>query len=145
MRRLWTIIGVRDVAQSLKWYQALLGLPQTAPEHDYFGQLRDTDGTLLLSLHEWGAHNHPTLASPELARPGNGMLLFFRVDEFERALQDGRALAIRLHEEPKVNTNTETRKFALHDPDGYYVMVSEADWHVAADRTPSIDSQCVRP
>lgn len=126
MRRLWTIIGVRDVTQSLNWYQNLLGLPQTAPEHDYFGQLHDADGTVLLSLHEWGAHGHPTLASPELARPGNGLLLFFRVDGFERALQDARAMAIRLDEEPRVSPNTGTRDFALHDPDGYYVMVSEA-------------------
>lgn len=96
MRRLWTIIGVRDVAQSLKWYRTLLGLPQAAPEHDDFGQLHDADGTVLLSLHEWGAHEHPTLASPELARPCNGLLLFFRVDGFERSLQNARALVIRL-------------------------------------------------
>jgi hypothetical protein len=30
MKRTWTIIGVADVAQSFKWYQSLLGLPETA-------------------------------------------------------------------------------------------------------------------
>jgi len=36
MKRTWTIIGVADVSQSFKWYQSLLGLPETAPAHDYF-------------------------------------------------------------------------------------------------------------
>ena len=58
MRRTWTIIGVGDVC-SFKWYQSLLGLPKTAPAHDDFGQVLDSDGTVLLCLHEWGAHEHP--------------------------------------------------------------------------------------
>ena len=70
MRRTWTIIGVSDVQGSVAWYQSLLGLPQTAPAHDYFGQILDSDGTVLLCLHEWGAHEHPTLMSPEHAQPG---------------------------------------------------------------------------
>jgi hypothetical protein len=40
MKRTWTIIGVADVPQSFK-----LGLPETAPAHDYFGQILDSDGT----------------------------------------------------------------------------------------------------
>jgi hypothetical protein len=59
MKRTWTIIGVADVALSFKWYQSLFGQPETLPEHDYFGQIRDTDGTVLLCLHRWGAHEHP--------------------------------------------------------------------------------------
>jgi hypothetical protein len=47
MRRTWTIIGVGDVPGSSKWYQSLLGLPETAPAHDYFGQILDSDGTCL--------------------------------------------------------------------------------------------------
>src|SRR5690606_17906519 len=124
MQRLWTIIGVADVAKSFAWYQSLLGQPPTAPAHDYFGQIVDTDGTVLLSLHEWGAHEHPTLTSPEPATPGNGLILFFRVDDFDAALARARALVPRLEEEPEVNPNTGTREFALRDPDGYYVMIS---------------------
>ena len=47
MRRTWTIIAVRDVFSSLKWYQALLGLTSSPPAHDYFGQVLDADGTIL--------------------------------------------------------------------------------------------------
>ena len=124
MKRTWTIIGVRDVALSCKWYQSLLGLPQTAPAHDDFGQILDSDGTVLLCLHEWGAHEHPPLTSPDLAQPGNGLLLFFRVDDFELALPRARALVARLEEEPHVNPGPGTMEFSLRDPDGYYVTIS---------------------
>lgn len=70
-----------------------------APAHDYWGQICDSDGTVLLCLHRWGSHDHPSLMSPDKGQPGNGLLLFFRVDDFDMAL-------------------------ALRDPDGYYVMVS---------------------
>lgn len=124
MKRTWTIIGVADVARSFRWYQTLFGQPESAPAHDYFGQILDTDGTVLLCLHKWGAHEHPTLVSPERAEPGNGLLLFFRVDDFDEALSRARTLVSRLEEEPQTNPATGTREFALRDPDGYYVMVS---------------------
>jgi methyltransferase (TIGR00027 family) len=124
MRRTWTIIGVADVAGSFKWYQSLLGLPETAPAHDHFGQILDTDGTVLLCLHEWGAHEHPSLTSPDLASPGNGLLLFLRVDDFDAALTRARTLVARLDEEPSLNPNTKTLEFSLRDPDGYYVTIS---------------------
>ena len=124
MKRTWTIIGVNDVRASFRWYQSLFGQPETAPAHDHFGQLLDSDGTVLLCLHQWGAHEHPSLLSPERATPGNGLLLFFRVDDFDMALQRARTLVTRLEEEPHVNPNTGTREFSLRDPDGYYVTIS---------------------
>ena len=125
MKRLWTIIGVGDVPASFKWYQSLLGQRRTSPAHDDFGQIVDTDGTVLLCLHQWGAHEHPSLRSPEEVSPGNGLLLFFRVDDFDMALKRARALVGRFEEEPNVNPNTQTREFSLRDPDGYYVTISE--------------------
>jgi len=125
MKRTWTIIGVNDVPSSFKWYQSLFGQAETQPGHSFFGQLLDSDGTVLLCLHEWGAHEHPTLTSPDTATPGNGLLLFFRVDDFDRALQRARALVTRLEDEPRTNPSTGTREFSLRDPDGYYVMMSE--------------------
>jgi len=124
MKRSWTIIGVRDVPSSCKWYQSLFGQPETTPGHDYWGQICDSDGTVLLCLHQWGSHQHPSLMNSDRAQPGNGLLLFFRVDDFDTALQRARALVSRLDEEPHVNPATGTREFALRDPDGYCVMVS---------------------
>ncbi|MEO7157189.1 MAG: VOC family protein [Vicinamibacterales bacterium] len=127
MTRIWTIIGVGDVAKSCEWYQSLLGQPLTQPSHDHFGQILDTDGTVLLSLHQWGAHEHPSLTSPGAATPGNGLLLFFRVDDFERSLQRARVLVTRFDEEPHENPNTRTVEFSLRDPDGYYVTISQLE------------------
>lgn len=124
MTQLWTIIGVGDVARSFAWYQSLLGQSPSQPAHADFGQIREADGTVLLCLHEWGAHEHPSLLSPEPATPGNGLLLFFRVDDFDLALPRARALVAMLEEEPHANPNTRTMEFSLRDPDGYYVTIS---------------------
>jgi catechol 2,3-dioxygenase-like lactoylglutathione lyase family enzyme len=125
MKRTWTIIGVGDVPGSFKWYQALFGYSATLPAHDYFGQILDSDGTVLLCLHEWGAHEHPSLMSPDRRLPGNGLLLFFRVDDFDLTLQRARSLVTRLEEDPHVNPNTQTREFSFRDPDGCYVTISD--------------------
>ena len=62
--------------------------------------------------------------SPDHGTPGNGLLLFFRVDDFDLALQRARSLVTRLEEEPHMNPNTQTKEFSLRDPDGYYVTIS---------------------
>lgn len=124
MTRTWTIIGVSDVPDSFRWYQSLLGQSETTPAHADFGQIVDTDGPVLLCLHQWGAHGHPSLMSPQEAPPGNGLLLFFRVDDFTRILKRARTLGARLQEEPHLNPNTRTMEFSLRDPDGYYVTIS---------------------
>lgn len=124
MKRTWTIIGVADVAASFRWYESLLGRPETAPAHEHFGQILDEDGTVLLCLHAWGAHEHPSLTSPDIATPGNGLLLFFRVDDFQETLHRARGLVARFEEEPHGNPNTGTREFSVRDPDGYHVTIS---------------------
>ena len=124
MKRTWTIIGVNNVPVSFKWYQSLFGQPATQPAHSYFGQILDSDGTVLLCLHQWGAHEHPSLTSPVEATPGNGLLLFFRVDDFDMALERVRTLGVPLEEEPNMNPSTGTLEFSLRDPDGYYVTIS---------------------
>lgn len=124
MKRIWTIIGVRNVPLSLKWYQSLFGQSAIPPAHHDFGQILDSDGTVLLCLHEWGVHKHPPLDSPDAVSPGNGLLLFFRIDDFDQALKRACALVTRFEEEPHKNPNTGTIEFTLRDPDGYYVSLS---------------------
>ena len=136
MKRTWTIIGVSDVPTSFKWYQSLFGQPETQPAHADFGQIIDSDGTVLLCLHQWGAHEHPSLMSPEEATPGNGLLLFFRVDDFDMALKRARALVAQLEEEPNENPSTGTEEFSLRDPDGYYVTISALSSLEMGDHQP---------
>jgi hypothetical protein len=54
--------------------------------------------------------------SPDKRAPGNGLLLFFRVDDFDMALKRARTLVNRFEEESHVNPNTQTREFSLLDP-----------------------------
>ena len=124
MKRTWTIIGVEKVPRSFKWYQSLFGQRQTSPGHPDFGMILDSDGTVLLCLHEWAVEKHPSLMSPGDGTPGNSLLLFFRVDDYDAALRRARSLVSRLAEKPHVNPNTRTKEFSLRDPDGYYVTIS---------------------
>ena len=125
MKRTWTIIGVADVVKSYSWYQSLFGQSGSGPAHDYFGQILDDDGTVLICLHKWGDHEHPSLISADIATPGNGLLLFFRVNDFEDTLNRARELVPVLESEPQTNPATGTKEFSLRDPDGYYIMVSD--------------------
>lgn len=127
MKRTWTIIGVRDVADSHKWYQSLFGQTETPPSHDHFDQILDEDGTVLLCLHRWGEHEHPSLMSPDEGPAGNGLLLFFRVDDYEQALERARELDDQFAEKSHLNPNTQTQEFSVRDPDGYYVTISALD------------------
>lgn len=127
MKRTWTIIAVADVRKSFRWYQNLFAQPETAPAHDHFGQILDSDGTVLLCLHKWGAHKHPSLLSPDRGTVGNGLLLFFRVDDYDAALERARMLVSRFEEESHLNQNTGTEEFSLRDPDGYFVTISALD------------------
>ena len=121
-------IGVSDVPSSFKWYQSLFGQPESQPHHDYFGQILDSDGTVLLCPHQWGAHEHPLLTSPDNATPGNGLLLFFRVDDFDISLK-GHALSSLSSRRSRIRTRTlGLLEFARRDPDGYYVMISSLTW-----------------
>jgi hypothetical protein len=63
MKRTWTIIGVSDVPAASNGTQSLFGQPKTPPGQHYFGQILDTDGTVLLCLHQWACtgilHDEP--------------------------------------------------------------------------------------
>ena len=123
MIRTWPIIGVRDVARSIAWYQRLFGHAPTPPAHDHFGMVCDEDGTVLLCLHAWGAHEHPTLTRPG-ADDANGLLLFFRVADYDGVLARVHTANMALEQGPLRNPNTGTMEFSLRDPDGYYVSIS---------------------
>ncbi len=124
MKRTWPIIGVSDVRSSSRWYQSLLGCLNTHPDGSVFDQVVDRDETVLVCFHRWGDHGHPTLLTPDRGAPGNGLLLFFRVDDFADALRRARALVPELSEEPHPNPNTGTLEFSVRDLDGYYVTIN---------------------
>ena len=127
VKRTWTIIGVNDVRASFRRYQFSLASRRRHRRMITLVNSSTRTKPRPLCLHEWGAHEHPSLMSPDRATPGNGLLLFFRVDDFDLALQRARGLVSRLDEEPHMNPNTRTKEFAVRDFSMvYYVTIERA-------------------
>jgi glyoxalase/bleomycin resistance protein/dioxygenase superfamily protein len=110
------LIAVRDVQASSHWYQRLLRGRSAHGGHEY-EQLVDAAGALILQLHAWDAHEHPHMGDPD--RPcGNGVLLWFQVDDFEAAVSRAHALPAEVLEGPRVNPNANHREIWMRDLDG---------------------------
>ena len=131
MKRTWPIIAVADMAASAAWYTRLLGATNNHPGATVFDQIIDTDGTVLLCLHHWGpsglqgSHHYASLSQPVKGRDGNGLLLWFVVDDFDAAWERAQASGASIEEQPNSDNGTFMRAFVVRDPDGYYVAVNE--------------------
>ena len=80
------LIAVRDVEASSRWYRRLLGCVSDHGGTEY-ERLNAPDGTLILQLHDWKAdHHHGPIGDPDAKPVGNGLLLWFEVDDFDGAV-----------------------------------------------------------
>jgi hypothetical protein len=121
MIRTEPIIGVKDVEKSSNWYQKLLGC-KSNHGGQYFEILADENGTVILNLHKWEEHGHPTLSNPKLA--GNGLILYFRVDSLDEIWENVKNLNAKIEEEPNLNQNSGKMEFSIRDLDNYYLTIS---------------------
>ncbi len=117
------IIAVNDVPQSSKWYQLLLGCKSTYGGNEFDILVDETD-EVILCLHKWGEHEHPTMVNKKIT-PGNGLLLYVRTKKMETIRENAKKVGGKIEEEIHVNPNTGNREFSLRDPDGYFLVVSE--------------------
>jgi len=116
------LIAVDDVPAASRWYQTLLGCRSGHGGDDY-EQLVDAEGRLVLQLHAWDVHDHPHLGDAAHPR-GNGVLVWFQVDEFDAAVARATHLAADILEGPKVNPSAHHRELWLRDRDGYVVVLA---------------------
>lgn len=123
MPRLETIIAVKNVAKSSKWYQDLLGLTSSL-SGDSFEMLADENGIVILCLHRWGEHEHPTMTDPSIAI-GNGLILYFRVSQLDTVWKRAVKLMLDIEQKPHLNKNSGQHQFILRDLDNYYLIISE--------------------
>jgi hypothetical protein len=123
MTRTETIIAVKNVVESSKWYQQLLDC-NSSHGGNTFEMLTDSDDTVILCLHKWGEHEHPTMADPKITI-GNGLILYIRVSDLKKIWENAKALNADIHQEPHLNPNSGQTQFTLRDLDGYYLMISE--------------------
>jgi len=123
MSKIDPIIAVKDVEASSAWYQAVLGCSSMHGGKE-FDILVNDDGEVLLCLHQWAAHGHPTMQDASIT-PGNGLILYFRTGQMNTLRANVEQLNWPVEEEIHLNTNSTKREFSLRDPDGYYLTITE--------------------
>jgi catechol 2,3-dioxygenase-like lactoylglutathione lyase family enzyme len=125
------LIAVNDVEASSRWYQRLLGC-QSAHGGPHYERLV-ANGTLVLQLHNWDVEHHHGPIGDRSARPyGNGVLLWFEVDDFDDAVARAMELKANVfkpkHRNPPSGDGGPNHwECWLRDPDGYIVVLASPD------------------
>jgi catechol 2,3-dioxygenase-like lactoylglutathione lyase family enzyme len=125
------LVAVADVEASSRWYQRLLGCSSAHGGAEY-ERLVDADGKLIMQLHRWDVeHHHGPIGDPALAH-GNGVLLWFEIDDFEAALHRVEELRPEVvmprHRNPPDGDGGPNHwEIWLRDPDGYTVVLASPD------------------
>jgi catechol 2,3-dioxygenase-like lactoylglutathione lyase family enzyme len=124
------LIAVSDVEASSRWYQHLLGCQSGHGGREY--ERLVSGGQLIMQLHHWDVkHGHGRIGDPDAGPYGNGVLLWFEIDDFDSAA----ARAVELHAEiilpPHVNPGPAHREVWLRDPDGYTIVLASPDGEAA--------------
>ena len=117
------IIAVVDVEKSSNWYQNLLACSSMHGGSE-FDVLVDEEGSVLLCLHKWAAHGHPSMKDTTIPA-GNGLILYFRTTELETIRKRADIIEATIESDIQLNPNSHKREFSLRDPDGYFLTISE--------------------
>jgi len=120
------LICVSDVEASSRWYQRLLNCVSAHGGQNY--ERLVVSGELVLQLHKWEVeHHHGPIGDPNDMPPGNGVLLWFEIDDFDAAVERVRRLGARVVQEPHVNPAPQHREIWIQDPDDYVVVLASPD------------------
>jgi len=125
------LICVRDVEASSRWFQRLLGCQSAhgGPEYERLVWR----GKLVLQLHRWDvAHHHGAVGNPNLKPYGNGVLLWFEIDDFDAAVarakeMDAEVVLPRHRNPPDGNGGPNHWEIWVRDPNGYTVVLASPD------------------
>jgi predicted enzyme related to lactoylglutathione lyase len=127
-----TLLAVRDVEASSRWYQQLLALTSDHGGPEYERLL--ADGVLVLQLHRLDVgHHHGPIADAD-RDVGNGVLVWFgEVSDFDgvvaRAEKLDAPIVRPVHRNPPEGHGNGPghREIWLRDPDGYTVVAASPD------------------
>lgn len=119
------ILAVKNVKESSVWYQSVFNW-RSRHGGEEFDVLVDEDDVVMLCLHKWGAHDHPTM-SDSSETSGNGLILYFRLKEIESLFAKLQAMNYPLESDLTVSPNSGVKEFSLRDPNGYFITI--ADFH----------------
>jgi catechol 2,3-dioxygenase-like lactoylglutathione lyase family enzyme len=120
------LIAVTDVEASSRWYQQLLGC-----KSDHGGKVYERllhHGHLVLQLHSFESdHDHGPIGNREDRPYGNGVLLWFEVDDFDAVMQRAHEMKVEITMPPHRN-DPDHWECWMRDPDGYRLVVASPDW-----------------
>ena len=125
------LIAVNDVEASSRRYQQLLGCRSAHGGSEY--ERLEADGVLIMQLHSFEVdHDHGKIGDPTNTPYGNGVLLWFEVDDFEDALARAEKIKAEVvmarHRNPPTGEGGPNHwECWLRDPDGYTVVISSPD------------------
>jgi hypothetical protein len=125
------LICVSDVEASSRWFQQLLGCRSDHGGREY-ERLVAPDGRLVLQLHDWEVSHHHGAIGVHRITPGNGVLLWFEIDDFDAAVTRADALraevVLKKHRNPPDGDGGPNHwELWLKDPNGYTVVLASPD------------------
>ena len=88
---------------------------------------------MILQLHKWEVqHDHVRIGDPNVKPCGNGVLLWFEIDDFDAAVERAKDLQAEVvmerHRNPADgNGGPNHWEIWLRDPDGYGVVLASPD------------------
>jgi predicted enzyme related to lactoylglutathione lyase len=125
------MICATDVEASSRWYQKLLNCTSGHGGAEY-ERLMAGD-RLVMQLHAFDVDHHHGAIGDQSDRPfGNGVLLWFEVDDFDDAVARSVALSAdvvlpRHRNPPDGDGGPNHWEIWLRDPDGYTVVLASPD------------------
>jgi catechol 2,3-dioxygenase-like lactoylglutathione lyase family enzyme len=129
------LIAVTDVEASSRWYRRVLGCRSAhgGPEYERLV----ANGLLILQLHRFEVeHHHGPIGDPSDKPYGNGVLLWFEVDDFNAAVARAVEMDAKIfkpaHRNPPTGQGGPNHwECWLRDPDGYMVVQASPDGSAA--------------
>ncbi len=122
------LIAVTDVEASSLWYQRLLGCRSNHGGREY--EQLVFDNRLVLQLHSFEVtHDHVPIGDPGARPYGNGVLLWFEVDDFDAVMRRAAEMNVEIvmprHRNPPDGEGGPNHwECWMRDPDGYVVVVA---------------------
>lgn len=116
------MLVLRDVEAGSRWFQHVVGLTSGHGGTEY-EMLMDGD-VLVAQLHEWDMHEHPHLGNVDDPSRGNGVLLWFGVDDFDDVVERAMAHQVTVLDGPLENPLAHHREIWLEGPEGYTVVLA---------------------
>jgi len=125
------LIAVADVEATSRWYQRLLGCQSGhgGPEYERLV----SDDVLIMQIHRWDVdHDHGAVGNPDDRPYGNGVLLWFEIEDFDDAMARATELQAEIvlahhRNPPDGRGGPNHREIWIKDPNGYVVVLASPD------------------